>query len=158
MNFVNGLSSDFNTHVNPSKAAISTSYDGRPSGGCAPFWLKSLNLIVTVESSHENFIVYSVTFNDFTFVLVNVYLPCDRTPVSIFNYDSILGESEISIVVLYISKLILMGDFNAKPNKCNLWPYLKDFFLNKNFIVNDLLSPIDAFTYLSPAHNTGSAV
>ena len=62
MNIVNGLSGDFNSHINPSKAAISTSYDGRHSDGYALFWLKSLNLFVTIESSYENFILYSVTF------------------------------------------------------------------------------------------------
>ena len=79
-----------------------------------------------------------------------MYLPCDRrTPDSIFTYDTILGELQFSIDILNTNKVISMGDYNADPNKGNLWPYIKDFFLNNNFIVNDLFLPIDTFTYIS---------
>ena len=49
-----------------------------------------------------------------------MYLPCDRrTPDSIFTYDTILGELQFSIDFVNTNKVILMGYFNADPNKGN---------------------------------------
>ena len=84
-------------------------------------------------------------------------MPCDmRTPDSVFCYETVLGELQCSLDVLNADKILLIGDFNTDPSKGNFWPRLNDFILYNDLVVNDLMLPIDTFTYLSPAHNSTS--
>ena len=155
--FINGLSDDFNTIASPSKVAQSNSHDGRPSGSCAVFWRKFISLSISADVIHDHFMLCSVTLGEVSLAIANIYLPCDRrTREGIFYYETALGELQCSIEDLYVNQVILMGDFNADPNRGNIWPYLNEFILNNNFIVNDRDLPGDTLTYLSPAHNTTS--
>ena len=157
LHFISSLSNDFNTISSPSRVAYSNSHDGRPSGGSAIFWRKSLDLAVETCTLHFNYSLFTVSYNESVFGLANIYMPCDmRTPDSVFCYETVLGELQCSLDVLNADKILLIGDFNADPSKGNFWPRLNDFILYNNLVVNDLMLPIDTFTYLSPAHNSTS--
>ena len=153
--FLESISNEFNVSSNPSKAAESDNFDGRPSGGFAIFWRKSLGLSISIESTHVNFVVYTVSSSSVSFCQVNIYMHCNRRSAeSAAQYGQALGELQASISQR--SRIVLMGDFNADPNKGAFWPLLNEFIESNSFVINDFSLPIDTFTYLSPAHNSTS--
>ena len=85
-------------------------------------------------------------------------MPCDdRSARSIVEYEQVLGELQLVLNSADVSEVICFGEFNADPLKGQFWNYLCRFVNsnNLNFADVDNLRP-DAFTFLSPVHNTSS--
>ena len=96
---------------------------GRPFGGCAIFYRKSLTPHVTrLHSPSKRFC--SVMFTDqsgSTFLLVCVYLPFyDGSRVSSNEYLIALGELEGFITRHRSDHLLIAGDFNVDFNRNNV--------------------------------------
>lgn len=157
ISFIDSLSDDFKSYSVPSIKINGDNLDGRPSGGLTLFWRKSLNINVNIICSNSHFIIANIIYSDKVFSITNVYLPCDdRSNDIIFRYEQLLGEIQAVLDGNNISSFVLMGDFNADPNRGRLWPLLQDFVNNNNLNVNNSHLPSNTFTYLSSAHNTTS--
>ena len=155
--FIYNISDDFNVFVNPSKPSKSTNFEGRPSGGMAIFWRKSSNLKLAIEVTHDNFILASVSIGSETLTVANIYMPSDDRSLHMWGiYGQILGELQEAVEGLTAQQIVLLGDFNADPNRGRMWKCVQDFVASNNLTVSDLNLQYDTFTYLSPAHNTTS--
>ena len=153
--FLFGLDNNFECHVVPSKSPVSECLDGRPSSGLAVFFRKSPSLSVDIATTHDNYMVASVTCGSWSFALVNVYMPHDdRSRDVVMSYSNILGEIQSSLSDLPTTNILLVGHFNCDPNRGRLWPCIVDFCEFNELCVSDLILPLDSFTYLSPAHTT----
>ena len=140
--------------VVPSSRAISNCFNGRPTGGLAVIYKKSLSLSFKVEESCCNYIsrVSSILVD---LLLVNGYMPYDdRSDDTRAGYQQILGNLQASLEYLTFDNIVIVGDFNADPGRGRLWHYLYDFIQSNELVCADLNLPVDSFTYLSPAHNT----
>ena len=68
-----------------------------------------------------------------TKLFLNVYLPCDsQNPASFDCYRNALARLEVVIKEQNLSKLVLVGDFNADPFKGRFWKELLSF--TKSFV------------------------
>ena len=141
----------------PSRLPESRSGDGRPIGGMVVFYKKSLSLIVQPLFKGPNFSIFDFKHNNIScFTLANMYLPHDsKDNEGLIEYQTTLGEFQANIDQLSCNNLIMVGDFNADPNK-RFWKILKEFITQNSLTCADLCLPYDTFTYVSPAHNTCS--
>ena len=155
LDIISQISDQINIIARPSRKAHSNTFDGRPSGGSAIIWSKSLNIDISLKVSCENYLLSELSFNDVKIVLVNMYMPYDNRSNEVkIEYQQILGDLEAAIDSLNNRNILCVGDFNADPNRGRLWPFLNYFIVSNNFTVCDLVLPIDSFTFLSAAHNT----
>ena len=152
---INQINDEINFVASSSRKANSNSFDGKPSGGNAIIWSKSLDFDIELKASSEHYLLSELTVNGNKFLLVNMYMPYgDRSTEIKGNYCQILRELEAAIVALNNSNILCVGDFNADPNRGRLWPLVDTFIRDNNLTVCDLILPINSFIYLSPAHNT----
>ena len=131
--------------------------EGRPRGGLDVFFRISSNIICGLVYSTDSFVITRVACTNRSFILCNIYLPCDdKSSETLIEYRRVLGELQSSLDVLDDTSIILMGDYNADPNKGRFWPEIREFVHTNQFKIDDLQLPYDSFTYLSAAHNSTS--
>ena len=128
---------------------------GRPFGGLAILWRKSLGTICSVKDyGDDRLLSIELKLNCKTITLLNVYLPCDDgTNMDVFQsyltkVDSIISETPYSCAI---------GDFNANTARVNhrFGNELTNFCNEENLIMSDMvLGKSDCFTFVSSAHNT----
>ena len=78
LDIISEISDQINFIARPSRKAHSNTFDGRPSGGSAIIWSKSLNIDISLKVSCENYLLSELYFNDIKIVLVNMYMPYDN--------------------------------------------------------------------------------
>ena len=158
LNFVESLDENFQPILVPSRLPESLLGDGRPIGGMVLFYKKNLNFIVLPLYKGQNFSIFEFKHgNSSYFTLANMYLPYDLgNNDALIEYQTTLGEFQANIDQLSCNNLIMVGDFNADPNKNRFWNILNEFIMHNSLTCADLCLPSDTFTYLSPAHNTFS--
>ena len=84
-------------------------------------------------------------------------MPCGKqTFAALDEYRSMLANLEGIIQEQNINEVILVGDFNADPNKGRFWNELVAFKETLSLVFVDEQLPNDSFTYLCPARNTTS--
>ena len=155
--FIAGISDLFDGIVLPSKCSETECFEGRPSGGLAIIWRKSLNISIELITLHDNFMIVLLTSNIVTVGLVNVYMLYDDRSIEMLkDYSHILGELQASISELPTCDIVCLGDFNADPSRSRVWNILKEFCDENQLRICDLILPPDTFTYLSPSHNSTS--
>ena len=111
---LNEINYDLNVLFVPSKPASSELGDGRPIGGLAIFYRKSLSLRNVMN--HENFHVVKLEHGVDEIIIVNVYMPCDtRGKDSLISYQFVLRELQNLLDDIPANRLLLMGNFNAGP-------------------------------------------
>ena len=89
---------------------------GRPFGGCAIMYRKSLLACVkSIPTNSKRFCaVRLIDSNNFIILLINVYMPTDYgTSVSNVEFISCLSEIEAFIDSQSFDSLIIGGDFNV---------------------------------------------
>ena len=93
---------------------------GRPYGGCAILYRKSLSPIVSVVSSHSSRFC-AISLSDMSCIvtlLVCVYLPTDYgTAASYDDYLCVLGELDGFIESQTFDHIVIGGDFNVDFNR-----------------------------------------
>ena len=91
---------------------------GRPYGGCAILYRKSLSKVIkTIKMSSARFCAISLTCSSVSTLLVCVYLPTNYgTSQSHDLYLEVLGELNGFIDTQVFDKLIIAGDFNVNFN------------------------------------------
>ena len=147
---------NFNVIVKPSTRPTGLG-DGRPVGGIAIFYRKSMQMRIRTLYETDNFIVLNIDVMKNVFNIVNVYMPCeDRSIDSHVKYQSILGEFQ-GVLDDSDCEVLFAGDFNASHlSPKRFWFDLKNFIESNDLSFNDSELPIDTFTYLNCAHNCTS--
>lgn len=88
---------------------------GRPYGGCAIIWHTNLKCKVKPISCRSNrlsCISVSLIDRDVTFVIINVYMPCDAAQNNL-EFESVLSEMSALAKELKCNRVICIGDFNT---------------------------------------------
>ena len=149
---------DFIGHATSSMNTGNSLVRGRPFGGLAILWRKTLSEHLTVEKYGDSRIMCCRigTLEDHM-LLTNVYLPYQCRD----NYDEYiqcLGQLTAIIDQCTTSRIAVVGDFNAK---CNT-PFhseLTDFIHGRQMKLSDfeiLGDHSDNYTYVSDAHGSTS--
>lgn len=89
---------------------------GRPYGGCAILWKKSLSCKVSpvLNSSCKRYCAVKVELDDHVLLLVNVYMPCDSgTHSDAREYADVLESISGTCLDNNIMEIIIGGDFNT---------------------------------------------
>ena len=125
---------------------------GRPFGGCAIMYRKSLLACVkSIPTNSKRFCaVRLIDSNNFTIRLINVYMPTDYgTSVSNVEFISCLSEIEAFIDSQSFDSLIIGGDFNVDFSRAsNNSLSLSDLMSSLNLSAVDCLFPSIPFTYM----------
>ena len=131
---------------------------GRPPGGLAILWRKSLNLDVAIKKYDDPRLMGMNIKTELEQIFVlNVYMPVDhRDNLDDFQYymyliHTLFRESNTT-------KNYAVGDFNANIRKPSCFgEEITDFCKDKSYVLSDkLLLPSDTFTYYSVQHDTVS--
>ena len=125
---------------------------GRPYGGCAILWRKSINAIFKCVPCESNrFVAVSMLIDDMRLLLINVYLPCESS-----NDDNTLDEfiSELSKFACILDNnqdafIVIGGDFNVDFCRSTIHTQLLSDFLDTRGLVRcQLLSGYNVdYTY-----------
>ena len=101
----------------------STLLIGRPHGGCAIVYNKSLNMVISqIDTGNPRICAAKIKITgSLSFLLFNVYMPCDRRNAHANNiqynpnqYDSVLQDiSNICTKFSHIDHILIGGDFNT---------------------------------------------
>ena len=125
---------------------------GRPFGGCAIMYRKSLLACVkSIPTNSKCFCaVRLIDSNNSTILLINVYMPTDYgTFVSNVEFISCLSEIEAFIDSQSFDSLIIGSDFNFDFScVSNNSLSLSDFMSSLNLSAVDCLFPSIPFTYM----------
>lgn len=158
LNFVHEIDKDFECFA---KSAVDTSVGilrGRPYGGLAILWRKSLlNNVSIVDITNDRLAAIKVCLSDRKFLVLNVYMPNDTTDKKnipeftdcLANMCAIVDDSELECAYL-------LGDYNAKPGK-PFWEEMMLFCDDHDLLCADLdLLGLNSgtFTCQSDAHGT----
>lgn len=133
--------------------------EGRPFGGLAILWHKSLHNYVTIETIPQEYRVMGIRLSFpgkiMDLFLYNVYLPYQcQDNVDEFNYY--LGLIASIIEACPSSYVALLGDFNA-DNQHSFGKLLLDLCNGHNFVLSDVNRlPLSSFTFVSASHNVTS--
>jgi exonuclease III len=87
---------------------------GRPYGGCAIVWNPRLNAKIDgVATNNSRSCAVTINFGHVSFLLINVYMPCDgRDPGSV-EYKSVMDDMVQLVNKVNSTYVIIGGDFNT---------------------------------------------
>lgn len=101
---------------------------GRPQGGMAILFKKSLHLKINEIILQSNFMVFNIAVNGIDLLLVNVYLNSDVwEAVTLQKYLQTLSELSLVIEEIKFDSIYFIGDFNADPHTGRAWQSLSSF-------------------------------
>lgn len=128
---------------------------GRPHGGLAVLWRKTIGCTITVEDMGDSRLqlVRIVTALN-TIALLNIYFPFYNGNNS-DEYAFYLGK--VGSVLNSFTYAAAIGDFNANVSSQHhkFGNELKTFCKDENCILTDVVHcPSDSFTFISEAHST----
>ena len=131
---------------------------GRPYGGCAIIYRKSLAPYVShLPFPSKRFCALKISFNDISFLCICVYFPTDYHDIhSRDAFVQLLGEIEGFIDSVSFDHLVIGGDFNVDFSvPSTRTSCLSDFVSDKALVCVDQLpaSSIE-YTYFSDANNS----
>jgi exonuclease III len=135
---------------------------GRPHGGIAILWKKTLGKCKITDFSDNRMMVFELQCGEKSLLFVNVYMPCcseDNYPDFLYylgKINSIVTDSNSPYVYV-------LGDYNAnicKPETERSHTFgieLKEFCLNEGLVLSDVLFCDDnSYTFYSEAHHSVS--
>ena len=135
---------------------------GRPYGGVAILWRKSLQPLIKVSILSERIMQIDVMTKKGTVSLLNVYLPTDyRDSESHDQFCMCLGQlaCELDLISTKTSYFGIIGDFNANSHGSVFFSELADFCSDNGLLISDVLflgSSSDTYTFVSAAHGSSS--
>ena len=139
-------------------------HKGRPYGGTAIFWKKTLgNICTVIDYGDPRLVGIEINVNGDRILIVNVYLPCD-SPENSDVFLSYLSKINNIIECFPSPYVYVTGDFNAnlllnesKSICSNFGKELYDFCNQEQLIISDtLFMKNDSYTFISSAHDTVS--
>ena len=156
ISFLNSIHLDF---ISYGISAVDTSkgfHIGRPFGGLAILWRKSLGNAVTVKNyDNPRLLGLLVSGPDVHCLIINVYMPT-ADPENHDLYQDYLGEINSIVAESGCSHVIIPGDWNARNDRVE-FEWLRDFCNDADLIMTDVNRlPADSFTYVSESHSSTS--
>ena len=131
--------------------------EGRPSRGVAIYWRDSLSPSISPVFVKDSLIGIILNSDSSKLLILNAYLPCDTQSVLALNeYKQSLANLENVIREQNVNKVLIMGDFNADPNKGRFWEILKDFTDSLLFLNMYFRFPLNTFSFLCPSKDSVS--
>lgn len=158
--FLNTISTEFYTSGIYAMDASEVISNGRPHGGLAILWRKSIAKHCFLVAYDDTRIMGINVKNECKqLLLLNVYLPYDDG-TNVDDYKFYLNKIESSIEESVTPYVAICGDFNANIRNCahRFGKELIRFCDNSGLYISDkiLNIDIDRFTYVSDAHGTVS--
>ena len=89
---------------------------GRPHGGCAILWNSMIGYNISpIKTVSNRLNCINISCKDYTFLLFNVYMPCDSRSegLSFSQFQDVLAEITIITQNNNADFLIIAGDFNV---------------------------------------------
>ena len=147
---LDNLNDDFMTFSVPASRDDSCFF-GRSSGGLAVFVRKLANISFNQIFFSRRFQGIKMVCTGKTFLLVNMYAPCDyRNSESFIEYISTLCELSNFLNQEHFDDVLLCGDFNCDPNKGRFFKLFMDFANRHSLICYDIMNlPRSSYTYVS---------
>ena len=129
---------------------------GRPSGGLAIFWPRDLTGHIEPLEFEHDIMGLRLSINERTLLLLNVYLPYERSDTE--SRD--LYQERVSCMVSILDNemyddVVVLGDFNAEKSRGGNWNFLDAQLQDFNICQADSVLPSESFTCLS-SHSTTS--
>lgn len=107
------LSSDHMVHMVSGMDESKDIY-GRPYGGCAILWRKSLsNTIVPIDTKSKRIAAIKLTYENSEMVIFSVYMPCDNGSKNISEYSDVLDDISVLFHEHSVQMAVIGGDFNC---------------------------------------------
>ncbi|XP_028168859.1 uncharacterized protein LOC114358896 [Ostrinia furnacalis] len=153
--YIAGIHPEFDCY---SKSAVNTGdglLRGRPYGGVAIMWRKSLFTSVSiVQCNSVRLAAIKTVVNDRTTLFISVYMPCD-TWDNLIEFTSCLSEINALIECNNIDSVFILGDFNAHPSEL-FFNEMYNFCCDQlwDIVDYDYLRNCDTFTYVSDINSS----
>ena len=130
---------------------------GRPSGGVAFLWRKSIdNNVKILKIDDPRFICATITSENVNMMLINVYLPYECND-NVDEYLDSIGVLTSLVDNAPTHHVCVVGDFNADIHKRRFGQHVAQLCTDKNLVFVDIERlPDSSFTYMSAAHNSTS--
>ncbi|XP_026744251.1 uncharacterized protein LOC113505646 [Trichoplusia ni] len=157
LSFLGTIDDNFSYTATSAVDTTSGMLRGRPHGGVALLWRKSIFPNVTViqcKSVRLSAIKVS-TATSRSFIVFSVYMPVDVTE-NLAEFTSCLGEISAIIESCDLESIYIMGDFNAHPSEA-FGKELINFCSEQKWICVDLERlgiTSDTYTYISDSHGS----
>ena len=149
-----GLHRDFYSRGISSIDTSAGVHQGRPYGGLAITWRKTLGPICKVLLMDDpRLMTIEINVNGAILSFLNVYLPYDNGN-NINEYQAYLRKIESELSKQHCSCAI--GDFNANftSSSHRFGRELVSYYHSENLVISDKkFAPPDTFTYISEAHS-----
>jgi exonuclease III len=136
---------------------------GRPHGGLAVMWRKSIASSVSLIKLHDQQRLMGLTFNcnGDLLLFLNVYMPCDLGSRTDANFDEFSNTlcGALSMIEQHPGQnAFVIGDFNACTQRSSLFAgELRAVCEDNNLVLSDLcMLSSDTFTFLSECHHSTS--
>ena len=123
---------------------------GRPEGGMAILWRKTLKFHINKVVTEKNFMVVTIDIASLSIAFVNVYMNSDIWEIETLNkYLETLSLLENVITDTKFDAVFFVGDFNADPLSGRAWQNLSHFINRNHLKCFDVgLLPHDSFTFI----------
>ena len=121
---------------------------GRPYGGVAICYHSNLKCrIEPIHTKSKNICALKISFDQFSILLANVYMPCSDNIDAIEKYRSILEEISTICFRSSTQHLILAGDWNADPSRNDMRTTCFKDFISHEKLINALDKDISNVPY-----------
>ncbi|XP_063542150.1 uncharacterized protein LOC134750846 [Cydia strobilella] len=138
-------------------SAIDTAVDlfrGRPYGGVALLWKKSVfNIVSVVNCDNTRLCAIKIKTENRQFIVFSVYMPTNSID-NLSLFTECLGQISAIVEEQEVAEVFILGDFNAHPGEL-FGEELSNFCKDQEWIWVDgqfLGVDSDSFTYISEAH------
>ena len=137
---------------------------GRPHGGVAILWNKSLShQVEVIDIGNKRLFAIKIKLDtNETLLMINVYMPCDNRSKSVVNedYQTVIDDIEHVLLSLDYDSAIIYGDFNTCLNRNNAHSLLLTQFTVRNVLYNVWNHPKakQDDTYINTALNQRSRI
>ncbi len=152
--FLAGLHSEFYSRGISAMDSSKGIHRGRPYGGLAILWRKSLNALCSISLMDDpRLLEITIDIGGIKLSVLNAYLPFDDGS-NMEEYQSYLAKIDNCLETCHYSCAI--GDFNANiSGNSRFGTELTNYCDNENLVLSDkALAPADTFTFISEAHGT----
>jgi len=126
-------------------------FAGRSKGGLAIVWRKMNDVCCVPQYYNDRVMGLRLQFNQKTYLLLNVYLPCDYGNTnSLVEYKFQISElHNIALNEIY-DDILIIGDFNCDPHKGRFFRELFKLVTDLSLVIRDIESlPSDSYSYVS---------
>ncbi|XP_073948222.1 uncharacterized protein [Choristoneura fumiferana] len=154
--YLNSIDEDFNA---AGTSAVDTAVGmlrGRPYGGVAILWKKSVFCCVTViDCDNPRLCAVKIVLDKRHILVISVYMPTDKLD-NLVDFTDCLGEVSAIVEGADCESVFILGDLNAHPNSL-FYTELADFCTDCDWTIADtefLGVSSETYTFISDAHGS----